>query len=42
MIGPDHPEHVDEAMGALGWNLSPEERQQLDDVSQFTPPQRYT
>lgn len=42
IIGPDHPEHVDEAMGGLGWQLSPEERQQLDTVSQFTMPPRYT
>ena len=42
IIGPDRPEHVDEAMGALGWHLSPEERQRLDEVSQFYTPQRYT
>jgi len=42
IIGPDHPEHVDEAMGALDWKLTPEERQQLDEVSLFDTPQRYT
>jgi aryl-alcohol dehydrogenase-like predicted oxidoreductase len=42
IIGPDHPEHIDEAMGALDWNLTPEERQQLDEVSLFDTPQRYT
>jgi aryl-alcohol dehydrogenase-like predicted oxidoreductase len=42
IIGPDHPEHVDEAMGALGWNLTTEQRTQLDEVSQFAPHLRYT
>jgi 1-deoxyxylulose-5-phosphate synthase len=41
MIGPDLPEHVDEAFGALGWQLAAEDRAVLDDASHVAPPQRY-
>jgi aryl-alcohol dehydrogenase-like predicted oxidoreductase len=33
MIGPDSPEQLDEAIGAIGWELSAEERASLDEVS---------
>lgn len=42
MIGPDLPEHVDEAMGALGWELPQEDRATLDEVSAVELPQPYT
>ncbi len=41
MIGPDTPEHVDENFGAVGWQLTPEERAALDEVSEVEGPQRY-
>ena len=34
IIGPDLPEHVDEAFGALEFRLEPEERAALDEASQ--------
>ena len=33
IIGPDLPEHVEEAFGGLGWSLDPALRAKLDDVS---------
>jgi aryl-alcohol dehydrogenase-like predicted oxidoreductase len=41
IIGPDRPEHVDENVGALGWQLTPEERAELDNVSQVEPGRRF-
>ena len=38
LIGPDKPEHVDDTLGALGWNLEPEERAALDDLSKVEKP----
>jgi aryl-alcohol dehydrogenase-like predicted oxidoreductase len=42
MIGPDLPEHVDEAFGALGWSLPAEERVVLDRVSEVELPRLHT
>ena len=36
MIGPDAPEHVDENLGGEGWNLTAEDLQQLDELSQWS------
>ena len=33
ILGPDLPEHVDEAAGAIGWRLPPEQKARLDEVS---------
>ncbi len=33
MVGPDAPEHVDDAVGACGWTLSQAELHQLDELS---------
>ena len=41
IIGPDLPEHVDENFGALGWQLSKEERAALDELSAVESPERY-
>ncbi len=41
MLGPDLPEHVDDAMGALDWKLTREERDELDIVSKVEPGRRY-
>lgn len=41
IIGPDRPEHVDENLGALGWALSPEERETLDEVSRVERPRKF-
>ena len=38
ILGPDTIEHFDEACGALGWDLAPEHRTALDEVSEV--PQR--
>lgn len=36
IIGPDTPEQVEENVGAMGWELTLEERTRLDEVSQTT------
>ena len=36
MIGPDAPEHVDENLGGVGWTLSDEELQKLDELSRWS------
>ncbi len=41
IIGPDLPEQVDEAFGALAVELAPEQRQRLDAVSQWAEPPEY-
>ena len=41
MIGPDLPEHVDEAFRALGWQLPPEDRAALDAATEAAPARRY-
>lgn len=41
MIGPDLPEHVDEAFRALGWQLPPEDRSALDAATEAAPARRY-
>ena len=41
ITGPDLPVHVDEVFGALGWQLEPEERAVLDQVSQPLSPWKY-
>jgi aryl-alcohol dehydrogenase-like predicted oxidoreductase len=41
MIGPDTPEHVDENFGGVGWELTPEERSALDEVSELEGPYTY-
>jgi aryl-alcohol dehydrogenase-like predicted oxidoreductase len=33
IIGPDLPEHAEEALGGAGWSLDPEQRARLDEVS---------
>ena len=33
ILGPDLPAHVDEAAGAVGWRLPPEQKARLDEVS---------
>jgi aryl-alcohol dehydrogenase-like predicted oxidoreductase len=33
MIGPDTPEHVEENMGGVGWELTDDERAALDEAS---------
>jgi len=38
ILGPDTPAHVDDALGALGWQLSADERAQLDTLSRYVPP----
>ena len=38
VLGPDLPEHVDELVGAIGWQLSSEQKALLDDVSSFGGP----
>jgi aryl-alcohol dehydrogenase-like predicted oxidoreductase len=42
IIGPDRPEHVDENFGAVGWQLTHEEREELDAVSKVEHPRRYS
>lgn len=42
IIGPDRPEHVDENMGALGWQLTRDEREALDTVSKTERGRKYT
>ena len=41
ILGADRPEHVDEAFGGLEWQLAPEERVLLDEVSAPPPARRY-
>ena len=41
IIGPDAPEHVDEAVCALGWQLSVNERAALDDLSKIEMPSKF-
>jgi aryl-alcohol dehydrogenase-like predicted oxidoreductase len=41
IIGPDRPEHVEEVWGALEVELSREQRQALDEVSQWEGPKKY-
>jgi len=41
IIGPDLPEHVDEAFGGLEFRLTEEERQTLDRASQWEEPELY-
>jgi aryl-alcohol dehydrogenase-like predicted oxidoreductase len=41
IVGADRPEYVDEVFGALEIKLSPEERQTLDQVSQWDEPRQY-
>ncbi len=41
IIGPDLPEHVDEVMGGLKLQLSPEERSVLDQTSRVEGPRKY-
>ena len=33
ILGPDLPEHVEEAVGAVGWRLPPEQKARLDEAS---------
>jgi aryl-alcohol dehydrogenase-like predicted oxidoreductase len=41
IIGPDQPEHVDENLGAVGWQLTREERVALDEVSKVNLGQKF-
>lgn len=41
IIGPDLPEHVEEAFGSLDVQLTEEERRSLDELSQWVTPTRY-
>ena len=41
IIGPDLPEHVEEAFGSLDVQLTEEERRSLDELSQWVAPTRY-
>lgn len=41
IIGPDLPEHVDEVVGGLTLQLSPEERSALDQASRVEGPRKY-
>ena len=41
VIGPDLPEHIDDAYGALGWRLPNEARQRLDEISKPEVPKRF-
>jgi aryl-alcohol dehydrogenase-like predicted oxidoreductase len=41
IVGADRPEYVDEVFGALEIKLTPEERQALDQVSQWDEPRQY-
>ena len=41
IVGADRPEYVDEVFGALEINLTPEERQTLNQVSQWDEPRQY-
>ena len=41
MIGPDLPEHVDETFDALDWQLPPEDRATLDEMTEVKPTRRY-
>ena len=38
IIGPDAPEHIDDALGALGWSLTSDERLRLDALSEVRKP----
>ncbi len=41
IIGPDLPSQVDENLGAVGWKLEPEERAELDRLSEIKPPLKF-
>ncbi len=41
IVGADRPEYVDDVLGSLEIKLTPEERQILDDVSQWETPGYY-
>jgi aryl-alcohol dehydrogenase-like predicted oxidoreductase len=41
IVGADRPEYVDDVFGALEIRLTPEERQRLDQMSQWDIPGRY-
>ena len=41
ILGPDLPEHVEEAFGALGWRLEREDRALLDEISTPDPGHRH-
>ena len=41
ILGPDLPEHVDDAFGAADWRLTPEDREALDEVSTHEEPSKY-
>ena len=41
IVGPDLPEHVADALGAVDWRLAPEDREALDAVSAVEVPDRY-
>ncbi len=41
IIGPDRPEHVDEAVGVVGWTLSSQERVELDEVSRYEQSRKF-
>ena len=40
IVGADRPEYVDDVFGALAIELTRQERQALDAVSQWEPPER--
>lgn len=41
IMGPDHPDQVDENLGAVGWSLSDEEQAKLDAASAWTVGHRF-
>ena len=41
ILGPDLPEHVEDAVGAADWHLEPEDRKTLDEISEFDLADRY-
>lgn len=41
LIGPDKPEHVDDTLGAIGWNLTADERTALDELSKVEKPMKF-
>ncbi len=41
IIGPDTPAHVDDALGALGWSLAPEDQARLDALSAPPKPLKF-
>lgn len=40
ILGPDTPAHIDDALGALGWQLSDDELAKLDALSRYQPPNK--